>query len=117
MAENYGRLDLGGWNPLWIALAAGFGEELLFRGALQPVAGVWVTSFLFVLAHIRAYRFNELNRRVLVQATGILVVSLALCGIRQYTGLVTVMIIHAAMDIVGLYMIRRVVQSNVLAAT
>ncbi len=34
-----------------LALTAGVGEEILFRGALQPVLGIWVTSFLFALAH------------------------------------------------------------------
>jgi uncharacterized protein len=37
----------------WLILAAatGFGEEVLFRGALQPVLGLGFTSFLFALAH------------------------------------------------------------------
>jgi len=34
------RLDLDGLNPLWISLSAGIGEELLFRGALQPILGI-----------------------------------------------------------------------------
>jgi CAAX protease family protein len=39
----------------WILLAAatGIGEELLFRGALQPVFGIGVTSLLFATAHIQ----------------------------------------------------------------
>ena len=117
MAASYGRVDLSGWNPLWIALAAGFGEELLFRGALQPLVGIWVTSALFVVAHVRAYRFNELSTRVLLQAAGLFAVSLVLGGVRQYVGLAAVMIVHAAMDIVGLYTVRRMVQPNALAAT
>lgn len=39
--QSYSRLDLRGVNPVWIALAAGIGEELLFRGALQPLLGIW----------------------------------------------------------------------------
>ncbi len=34
-----------------IALLAGLGEELLFRGALQPVLGLTLTSLLFAFAH------------------------------------------------------------------
>lgn len=30
--ESSSRLNLAGFNPVWIALAAGVGEELLFRG-------------------------------------------------------------------------------------
>ena len=36
---------------LALALMAGIGEEILFRGALQPVFGVYVASLLFVLLH------------------------------------------------------------------
>lgn len=114
--ESYSRLDLRGWNPVWIALAAGFGEELLFRGALQPILGIWLTSALFVLVHVRAYRFDKFNKRVLVQALGIFSVSLVLGCIAQYIGLVTAMIAHAAMDVVGLYTIRRVASVQSCAA-
>jgi membrane protease YdiL (CAAX protease family) len=34
-----------------LALASGIGEEALFRGALQPVAGLWLTTLVFALAH------------------------------------------------------------------
>lgn len=34
-----------------LALASGIGEEAFFRGALQPVAGLALTSLLFALAH------------------------------------------------------------------
>lgn len=34
-----------------VALLAGLGEELLFRGALQPVLGLPLASVLFALAH------------------------------------------------------------------
>lgn len=116
-AESYSRLDLNGWNPLWIALAAGFGEELLFRGALQPIIGIWFTSALFVLAHTRAYRFNAVSRRVLIQAAGIFTVSVFLGYVAHYAGLVTAMIIHAAVDVVGLYAVRRMARYTVTSQT
>jgi len=40
LLELLSRLDLSALNPLWFGLAAGIGEELLFRGALQPIVGV-----------------------------------------------------------------------------
>jgi membrane protease YdiL (CAAX protease family) len=42
---------LGEWFLL--AAAAGVGEELLFRGALQPVFGLPFTAFIFAFAHIQ----------------------------------------------------------------
>jgi membrane protease YdiL (CAAX protease family) len=41
------------WEWFLIALATGIGEELLFRGALQPVFGLGFTSILFALIHIQ----------------------------------------------------------------
>mgnify|MGYP001090944509 CR=1 FL=1 len=34
-----------------ISFIAGVSEELLFRGALQPLAGIWITSAIFVIVH------------------------------------------------------------------
>jgi membrane protease YdiL (CAAX protease family) len=41
-----------------VALAAlsAFGEEAFFRGALQPVIGLWPTALLFALSHFPARR-------------------------------------------------------------
>jgi uncharacterized protein len=114
--ESYSRLNLAGWNPLWIALAAGIGEELLFRGALQPLVGILLSSVLFVLAHTRVYRFASLSKRTLLQAMGLLAVSLALGVVAQYAGLLAAMILHTAVDVAGLYTIRHVRASRPVGA-
>lgn len=36
-----------------LAGATGVGEELLFRGAVQPIFGIGFTSFLFATAHVQ----------------------------------------------------------------
>ena len=36
----------------WLALASGFAEELFFRGAMQPVLGLLVTSLIFGAVHV-----------------------------------------------------------------
>lgn len=46
-AAYSGSIFLG----LLLALSAGFGEEILFRGALQPVFGILLTSLFFMLLH------------------------------------------------------------------
>ena len=49
LAEALGPLRPG---QAWLlALASGIAEEAFFRGALQPVAGLWLTSLLFAVAH------------------------------------------------------------------
>lgn len=35
-----------------IAVASAIGEELLFRGALMPLVGVWVQALVFALLHV-----------------------------------------------------------------
>lgn len=36
----------------WVALLSGFAEELFFRGAMQPVLGLWLTSLIFGAVHV-----------------------------------------------------------------
>ena len=108
----YGRLDLSGRNPLWISLAAAIGEELLFRAALQPLLGVWITSLVFLLTHTPVYQFRKVNRATLVQAAGVFGASVALGLIYQYVGLLAAMMVHTALDVVGLYIVRNALRSR-----
>lgn len=52
MASSFAQLAK---YPYWLLLAtgftAGFAEELLFRGMIQAIAGIWITSILFMLGH------------------------------------------------------------------
>jgi membrane protease YdiL (CAAX protease family) len=50
LASHIGQF--GWFGSLWLALISAAGEELLFRGALQPFLGVWLTSILFGLLHL-----------------------------------------------------------------
>ena len=107
VVESYSRLDLAGLNPLWIAVAAGLGEELLFRGALQPVLGIWVTSAIFVAAHARAYRFDGLDPRVIGQVAALFAISSFFGVVAKQVGLLAAIGSHTVVDIVGLYYVRR----------
>jgi len=57
LLENVNNLLLADVDTVWewflLALAAGIGEELLFRGALQPVLGLGFTAVLFGLVHVQ----------------------------------------------------------------
>jgi len=48
-----------------IGISAGFGEEILFRGAVQPRLGLWVTSVLFAAGHTQ-YGFSPVLFEVLL---------------------------------------------------
>lgn len=49
IAEVFGPLTP--WRAVWLGLISGFAEELLFRGALQPMIGLLPAAVLFALAH------------------------------------------------------------------
>lgn len=107
-SDSYARLDLSGWNPVWISLGAGISEELLFRAALQPLLGIWGASLLFLLAHARAYDFRRIDRAALLQAGGVFGMGLMFGLAFEHIGLLAVMVAHSVIDIVGLYLVRRI---------
>jgi hypothetical protein len=49
LSESINTLSMG----LLIAGTAAIGEEIIFRGALQPVFGLWPTAIFFALVHIQ----------------------------------------------------------------
>lgn len=57
LLDELNSLLLGNMDTVWewflLAAAAAAGEEILFRGALQPVLGLWATALLFAMAHIQ----------------------------------------------------------------
>jgi len=42
---------LSGTDIALVALLSGLSEELFFRGAMQPVLGIWITSIIFGALH------------------------------------------------------------------
>lgn len=49
-AELLGRVTPGA--AFLLALVSSVGEEILFRGAIQPHLGPWITSALFAVCHV-----------------------------------------------------------------
>jgi membrane protease YdiL (CAAX protease family) len=50
-ARLFKGLDLKWIDIVFYSLCAGIGEEILFRGALQPLMGLWWAAILFVVLH------------------------------------------------------------------
>ena len=80
------------WEWFILALAAGVGEELLFRGALQPVLGLGLTSVLFALIHIQ-YGITPFLLIVLILAV-------ALGLVRRYFSTTIAIFVHVGYDFV-----------------
>ena len=53
-----GQLNLRFIDIVFISFCAGAGEEILFRGAIQPYLGIWITAILFVALHGYINPFN-----------------------------------------------------------
>ena len=96
-----------------VSIAAGVGEEVLFRGALQPLAERWwgptiglvATSVLFGAAHM-------VSRVYFVFA---MAVGMYLGWLAQQTGeLLTPITVHAAYDFVALLVLRSRAASNAI---
>jgi len=78
LAETVGPLRV---RQAWLlALASGIGEEAFFRGALQPVVGLWWASLLFAAAHFVP------RRELLLWSVFSLLAGLLLGGLYEATG-------------------------------
>lgn len=81
---------------LFVSISAGIGEEIFFRGVLQPFLGVVITGVLFVAIH--GY-INPKNWRIsiygLYMTIGIIVIGV----LTEKVGLITAIISHTVIDI------------------
>jgi hypothetical protein len=110
LIELFSRVDLSGLNPLWLAALAGVGEETLFRGALQPIVGIWWASLIFVVLHFRTYRFGSMTWQKAIFAAGVFLASIFLGYIFSIIGLVAAIVAHITLDAVGLFLAPRLLR-------
>ncbi len=86
-----------------LAAASSIGEELLFRGALQPWIGVWPQALLFALLHVGP------GRRFLPWTVSALVLGVALGYVAQATdNLGAPIVAHFTINLMNLRYIVRV---------
>ena len=85
---------------LFISVCAGIGEELLFRGGLQPLLGIWPTSILFVLLH--GY-LNPFNLPLSVYGVYMILVIGVMGLLTEHMGIITAITAHVVVDVYLLY--------------
>lgn len=88
------------FDRIQLSLFAGVGEELLFRGAIQPVLGIWVTSVIFIGIH-GYFKFSSAVH--LFFGLMMFGLSVVLGYLFEYAGLVAAMSAHAMYDFVMLW--------------
>ncbi len=91
-------------RPRWydlvvLSLAAGWGEEILFRGALQPVVGIWIASLLFAAAH---GMLNFHSKGQIAYTAFLFLAGFGLGLVYEWAGLVACMTLHAVYDMTAL---------------
>lgn len=106
------RIPLTTGQALSISLTAGITEEILFRGAIQPLIGIGWTSVLFVGLH--GYFKGRSWKHVLFGAA-MFVLSVGLGLLYREAGLLAAMSAHAVYDFVLLMAIHRLVNSGPVA--
>jgi len=94
-SQLFGAFELNHSEMIYVSVCAGVGEEILFRGALQPLMGIILTSILFVAIH--GY-LNPKNWRISIYG---FFMTIAIIGIGYMTihiGLISAIIAHAMID-------------------
>jgi hypothetical protein len=90
----------------FISIIAGITEEVLFRAAIQPLLGVWITSLIFIAIH-GYIRFKSANHFLFTLFTFVL--SMVLGLLTMYLGVVSSMAAHAIYDVIVLFGIKKFV--------
>lgn len=90
---------------IFISICAGVGEELFFRGAIQPILGVWMTAILFVLLH--GY-LNPFNLPLTYYGLYMVLVIGVLGLMTEHFGILTAIIAHSIIDVILLTELSRV---------
>ncbi|MCC5914949.1 MAG: CPBP family intramembrane metalloprotease [Balneolaceae bacterium] len=90
-------------DRLQISFFAGAGEEILFRGAIQPLIGIWLTSIIFVAIH-GYFKFKSVGHILF----GVLLfgLSMMLGYLFEYSGIYAAIAAHAVYDLVLLWWVQ-----------
>lgn len=91
---------------LLLSLCAGIGEELLFRGAIQPWLGIWLTALLFIALH--GY-LNPKNKPLFIYGIVLLVVSAGFGYLLPKYGIYAAMSAHFWIDVALMLYLKRTV--------
>ena len=98
-----GELKLGRSEIIFISICAGVGEEILFRGALQPLImqwignhqGIWVTAAVFVAIH--GY-LNPKDWKISVYGVFMTAAIAGLGYLAEFMGIWTAIVAHTVVD-------------------
>lgn len=90
-------MKLQWYDVLIFSFCAGVGEEILFRGALQPSLGVYWTAILFVALH--GY-LNPQNWRITIYGVFMTLVVIGFGHMNERFGIYAAIIAHFMIDVI-----------------
>lgn len=102
--EIIGQWKLNWAEILFVSCCAGIGEEILFRGAVQPLIGIGWTSLLFVVLH--GY-INPFNPSMTVYGIFMVLAVAGMGWVAFHRGLVSAIVAHTVIDVILLYLLSR----------
>jgi uncharacterized protein len=95
-ARMLGDMDLTTQEIVFISICAGIGEEILFRGALQPLLGIFLTAIIFVAIH--GY-LNPRDWRISVYGLFMTVVIIGFGFMTELVGIWSAVVAHFVIDV------------------
>ena len=95
--QIFTNIHLSWPDILFYSFCAGVGEEILFRGTIQPFLGIWVTAVLFVLLH--GY-ISLKDKSKSIYGLYLIIVAAAFGYAYQYISIYTAMAAHFVYDVI-----------------
>jgi membrane protease YdiL (CAAX protease family) len=96
-------------HAVFYSFCAGVGEEILFRGGIQPYLGIWLTSFVFILLH--GY-INPFNIALSIYGLFMVLISSGLGYLFEMYGIIASITAHFLFDLVMFVFMRRTFDSK-----
>jgi len=103
-ADLLQKFNVSTIDIFFLSFCAGVGEELFFRGAIQPWLGIWPTAFLFIALH--GY-LNPKDRPLFIYGTVLLIISAGFGYLLLNTGIYASITAHFWIDIVLMIYLKR----------
>jgi len=94
------NFNLKVYDLVLIAVLSGVCEETLFRGVIQPVLGIWLTSFIFIFLH--GY-FNPFSAKITLFGIIMFFISSAMGGLYKHLGLFSAVSFHFSYNLTALF--------------
>lgn len=103
----FNRKDLSLSVIIFVSLSAGIGEEVFFRGVIQPFLGITITSIFFVIIH--GY-INPRNWRISIYGLYMTFCIMLIGYLSEEVGLITAIFSHTIIDLVLLLKMKKMLK-------